>query len=93
MIDRKRMPEMACDRPLAECSADTTCLTADLGQYMASSMSRPTAPVDAVPRTMCDPRGVQLACSRLQTKHIHVHTVLHQACGVSYHFNTLLQTL
>ena len=40
------------------CTTDMLCANADLGQYVASSVSRPTAQVDAHPRQGCNPRGV-----------------------------------
>ena len=49
-------------------SADLLCANADLGQYVANSVSRPTANADGLARQTCDPRGKHLRNSdtRLQ---------------------------
>ena len=58
-------------------SAVEPCLAiADLGQYVASSVSRPSAPVNALPRPSNDPRGIHNhteRCSEFILRLLSVH--------------------
>lgn len=57
----------------------------DLGQYVASSVSRAAAPVDALPRTVCDPRvtGMRRASNRIPKRSLDTDFELSQASPIS----------
>lgn len=69
-------------------SADLQCTNADLGQYVANSVSRPTANPDGFPRQASDPRGKDFHNSSIRLQHavdppvpqLSVHSVPESVC-------------
>ncbi|KAL3152560.1 hypothetical protein ABBQ32_001586 [Trebouxia sp. C0010 RCD-2024] len=75
---------MTCQTPVHQqrhCDSSTS----DLGQYVASSVSRPTAPVHALPRNTCDPRvtGMRRASNRIPKRSLDTDFELSQVSPIA----------